>query len=117
MIGSFLFLVTSDYLDHDPELSGGGPAPAEAYEVYSALYKAPMQEPLAIAEGSLTDIPQVNGSCLRAATSAALSAADAVKGHPNAAAIEIITPTSDLMVRWLPDERPAMKHENSAAAG
>jgi hypothetical protein len=48
--------------------SGGGPAPAEAYEVYSALYKAPMQEPLAIAEDSLTDIPQVNGSCLRAAT-------------------------------------------------
>ena len=48
--------------------SGGGPAPAEAYEVYSALYRAPMQEPLAIAEDSLTDIPQVNGSCLRAAT-------------------------------------------------
>jgi hypothetical protein len=48
--------------------SGGGPAPAEAYEVYSALYQAPMQEPLAIAEDSLTDIPQVNGSCLRAAT-------------------------------------------------
>jgi hypothetical protein len=30
--------------------SGGGPAPAEAYEVYSALYQAPMPEVLAFAE-------------------------------------------------------------------
>ena len=44
---------------------GGGPAPAEAYEVYSALYRAPMDEPLAFAEDSAIDIPQVNGSCLR----------------------------------------------------
>ena len=49
--------------------SGGGPAPADAYEVYSALYQAPMQEPLAFAEDSVTDIPQVNGSCLRAGDS------------------------------------------------
>jgi len=48
--------------------SGGGPAPAEAYEVYSALYQAPMQEALAFAEDSVTDIPQVNGNCLRPAT-------------------------------------------------
>ena len=27
--------------------AGGGPVPAEAYEVYSALYQAPMNEPLA----------------------------------------------------------------------
>jgi hypothetical protein len=47
---------------------GGGVAPAEAYEVYSALYQAPMPEPLAFSEDSATDIPQVNGSCLRPAT-------------------------------------------------
>ena len=47
--------------------AGGSPAPTEAYEVYSALYQAPMPEPLAFAEYSVTDIPQVNGSCLRPA--------------------------------------------------
>ena len=47
---------------------GGGPAPVEAYVVYSALYQTPMQEPLAFAEDSLTDVPQVNGSCLRPVT-------------------------------------------------
>ena len=46
---------------------GGGPAPPEAYEVYSALYRAPMDEPLVFAEDSAIDIPQVNGSCLRPA--------------------------------------------------
>jgi hypothetical protein len=44
---------------------GGGLVPTEAYAVYSALYQAPMQEPLVFSEDSLTDIPQVNGSCLR----------------------------------------------------
>jgi hypothetical protein len=44
---------------------GGGVVPTEAYAVYSALYQAPMQEPLVFSEDSLTDIPQVNGSCLR----------------------------------------------------
>jgi hypothetical protein len=44
---------------------GDGLAPADTYEVYSALYQAPMQEPLVFAEDSLTDIPQVNGNCLR----------------------------------------------------
>jgi hypothetical protein len=48
--------------------SGGGPAPAEAYEVYSALYQAPMPEVLAFAEDSVTDVPQVNGNCLRPTT-------------------------------------------------
>ena len=47
---------------------GGGVVAAEAYAVYSALYQAPMQEPLVFSEDSLTDIPQVNGSCLRLAT-------------------------------------------------
>jgi hypothetical protein len=48
-------------------LAGGSPAPAGAYEVYSALYQTRMPEPLAFAEYSITDIPQVNGSCLRPA--------------------------------------------------
>jgi len=47
---------------------GGGAAPAEAYEVYSALYQAPAQEPLVFAENSVTDIPQVGGSCLKPST-------------------------------------------------
>ena len=47
---------------------GGGTAPEEAYEIYSALYQAPNQEPLAFAEDSVTDIPQVDGSCLKPST-------------------------------------------------
>jgi hypothetical protein len=47
---------------------GGGPVSAEAYDVYSALYQAPMHEPLAFSAESFTDIPQVNGNCLRPAT-------------------------------------------------
>lgn len=47
---------------------GGGPAPGEAYEVYSALYREPMDEPLVFSNDSVTDIPQVNGSCLRPST-------------------------------------------------
>ena len=43
---------------------GGGEISPQAYEVYSALYQPPQQEPLAFAEDSRTDIPQVNGSCL-----------------------------------------------------
>ena len=48
--------------------SGGGVAPAEVYQVYSALYQARMQEPLVFSEDSLTDIPQVSGNCLRPTT-------------------------------------------------
>src|SRR5437879_2123816 len=47
---------------------GGGGISAEAYEVYSALYQQPQQEPLAFAEDSRTDIPQVNGTCLKPST-------------------------------------------------
>jgi hypothetical protein len=47
---------------------GGDAAPAEAYEVYSALYQGPAAEPLAFAVDSMTDIPQINGSCLRPRT-------------------------------------------------
>lgn len=48
--------------------SGGGFAPADAYEIYSALYHSQMQEPLVFSEDSVTDIPQVNGSCLKPST-------------------------------------------------
>jgi len=47
---------------------GGGVAPTEAYEVYSALYQTPMHELLVFSADSLTDIPQVNGNCLRPST-------------------------------------------------
>lgn len=40
----------------------------EAYGVYSALYKEPMDQPLAFSEASVTDIPQVDGSCLKPST-------------------------------------------------
>lgn len=47
---------------------GGAAAPAEAYDIYSALYQEPAGEPLAFAENSVTDIPQVGGSCLKPTT-------------------------------------------------
>jgi hypothetical protein len=47
---------------------GGAPASAEAYEVYSALYQIPTAEMLVFAEDSVTDVPQVNGNCLRPTT-------------------------------------------------
>lgn len=49
-------------------IPGGGPAPADAYEVYSALYQEPMPEPLVFSDESVTDIPQLNGSCLQPST-------------------------------------------------
>src|SRR5579871_4522929 len=50
-------------------MPGGGTAPADGYEVYSALYQEPADEPLVFSDDSVTDIPQVNGSCLRPSTS------------------------------------------------
>lgn len=47
---------------------GGGPAPQEAYPVYSALYAAGEDEPLVFASQSQTDIPQVGASCLKPST-------------------------------------------------
>lgn len=47
---------------------GGGSVDAEAYAIYSALYQVPMEEPLVFAEDSMTDIPQVNGNCLKPST-------------------------------------------------
>jgi len=47
---------------------GGGTAPADAYEIYSTLYQAPADEPLVFSEESVTDIPQVNGNCLKPST-------------------------------------------------
>ena len=67
--------------------SGGGPAPADAYEVYSALYQAPMQEPLAFAEDSVTDIPQVNGNCLRAGDAAGARDGHCLRQQPISRAI------------------------------
>ena len=46
----------------------GGPAPTDAYEIYSNLYQAPADEPLVFSEDSVTDIPQLNGSCLKPTT-------------------------------------------------
>ena len=59
---------------------GGGDVAAEAYEVYSALYQQPQQEPLAFAEDSRTDIPQVNGSCLKPSTPQEHEMADGICG-------------------------------------
>jgi hypothetical protein len=56
---------------------GGGPAPADAYPVYSSLYQAPSDEPLAFANASQTDIPQVGGSCLKPTTPEERELADA----------------------------------------
>jgi hypothetical protein len=56
---------------------GGGEISAEAYDVYSALYQQPQLEPLAFAEDSRTDIPQVNGSCLKPSTPQEHEMADA----------------------------------------
>ena len=47
---------------------GGGPAPDPAYAIYSGLYQDPVGEPLVFAEDSVTDIPQLNGSCLQPST-------------------------------------------------
>jgi hypothetical protein len=57
--------------------AGGGVVPADAYEVYDALYRAPMDEPLAFAGNSQTDIPQVDGSCLKPTTADEREMADA----------------------------------------
>lgn len=56
---------------------GGGEISAESYEVYSALYRGPQLESLAFAENSQTDIPQVNGSCLKPSTPQEHEIADA----------------------------------------
>ncbi|HEY6488199.1 MAG: hypothetical protein WCC26_18075 [Terracidiphilus sp.] len=56
---------------------GGGAAPAEAYDVYSGLYRDPTPEPLVFAAESVTDIPQVNGSCLEPSTPDEHAMADA----------------------------------------
>jgi hypothetical protein len=47
---------------------GGGPLAAAAYTVYSDLYRAPQGEPLVFGNQTRTDIPQIDGSCLKPAT-------------------------------------------------
>jgi hypothetical protein len=56
---------------------GNEPAPEDAYEVYSALYQQPIAEPLAFAENSWTEIPQVGESCLKPGTREEREMADA----------------------------------------
>jgi hypothetical protein len=56
---------------------GGGPAPTNAYEVYSGLYRVAMNEPLAFGEDSQTDIPQVGQGCLAPSTPEEHEMADA----------------------------------------
>jgi len=59
---------------------GSETAPADAYQVYSALYQAPSKDPLAFAEYSITDIPQVDGSCLKPETPEQHAMTDAFVG-------------------------------------
>lgn len=47
---------------------GDGVVSSDAYEVYSGIYRTPSPDPLAFAENSITDIPQVDGSCLKPST-------------------------------------------------
>lgn len=47
---------------------GGAVEPGDAYEVYAGLYQEPLPEPLVFSDESVTDIPQVNGSCLQPST-------------------------------------------------
>lgn len=47
---------------------GGAPEPEEAYGIYSALYQEKSNEPLAFASYTSTDIPQLDGSCLKPQT-------------------------------------------------
>ncbi len=47
---------------------GGAPEPEEAYAIYSALYQEKSNEPLAFASYTSTDIPQLDGSCLKPQT-------------------------------------------------
>ncbi|MBV8673366.1 MAG: hypothetical protein JOZ33_08030 [Acidobacteriaceae bacterium] len=56
---------------------GDGVPPPEAYEVYSGIYRTPSPDPLAFAETSITDIPQVDGSCLKPSTPEEQEMADA----------------------------------------
>jgi hypothetical protein len=56
---------------------GGGAAPNDAYDVYAGLYQSNADEPLAFAQDSGTDIPQLNGNCLKPATPEEKQMADA----------------------------------------
>ena len=47
---------------------GGAPEPEEAYAIYSALYQEKSNEALAFANYTSTDIPQLDGSCLKPQT-------------------------------------------------
>jgi hypothetical protein len=55
---------------------GGAPEPEEAYAIYSALYQEKANEPLAFANYTSTDIPQLDGSCLKPQTADERAMAD-----------------------------------------
>lgn len=60
---------TADLAETSPlNQAGGGPASREAADLYSSLYRATTGEPLAFANTSGTDIPQVDGMCLKPGT-------------------------------------------------
>jgi hypothetical protein len=56
---------------------GGAPEPEEAYAVYAALYQEKSNEPLAFASYTSTDIPQLDGSCIKPQTPDDKAMADA----------------------------------------
>ena len=56
---------------------GGAPEPDDAYAIYSALYQEKANEPLAFASYTSTDIPQLDGSCLKPQTPEEQALADA----------------------------------------
>src|SRR5260370_2700408 len=47
---------------------GGGTAPAEPYEIYSALYQAPNQEPLSFPTAATTATPPIHLRCPKPST-------------------------------------------------
>lgn len=57
--------------------AGGGAVGTDAYEVYSGLYSEAQPEALAFAADSVTDLPQVDGGCLKPATADEREMADA----------------------------------------
>lgn len=88
---------------------GGSAVAADAYEIYSALYQAPQPEPLAFADESVTDIPQVDGSCLKPTTPGEHEMADA------------FVAANKLSHRWerrfsIPAEYRVLSHEETETA-
>lgn len=69
--------ITDLSVTHPLNQPGGGAVSPAAYEIYSALYQTATGEPLVFGQNSVTDIPQVNGSCLKPSTPQERDMADA----------------------------------------